>query len=157
MTLPYETFPSAPEAVDGPGVLARLVDSMGFRYRWATEGLASEAMTFRSVEGAMSLGEVLAHLCVLVRWTEGSVRSSLAGENAGSYMEFVDVPETWDELRADTLERLVELRTLLASADSGLLSAATITGHPDHGPQSFWCMLNGPLADFLSHVGQVAS
>ncbi len=157
MTLPYETFPPAPESVDGPGVLARIVDSMGFRYRWATEGLGSEAMSFQAGEGAMTLGEVLAHLCVLVRWTEGSVRSSLAGEDAGSYMGFVDVPEVWDELRADTLEKLVELRDLFASADPALLADATITGHPDHGPQSFWCMLNGPLADFLSHVGQVAS
>jgi hypothetical protein len=157
MTLPYETFPSPPEAVDGPGVLARFVDSMGFRYRWATEGLTSEAMTFRAVEGAMTLGEVLGHLCVLVRWTESSVRSSLAGENAGSYMDFVDVPKALDDLRADTLEGLVELRTLFAGADPELLAAATITGHPNHGPQPFWCVLNGPLADFLNHVGQVAS
>ena len=157
MTLPYETIPSAPEAVDGPGVLARFVDGMGFRYRWATEGLTSEALTFRAAEDTMTLGEVLAHMCVLVRWTEGSVRSSLAGENAGFYMEFVDVPEAWDDLRADTLLGLVELRTLLAGADPGLLAAATITGHPKHGPQPFWCVLNGPLADFLNHVGQVAS
>jgi hypothetical protein len=152
MTFPYETFPSPPETVDGPGVLVRLVDSMGFRYRWATEGLANEAMTFRSTEGAMTLGEVLAHLCVLVRWTEGSVRSSLAGENAGSYMEFVDVPEAWDELRATPFGGW--------SAASALRERGAplrCDDHPDHGPQPFWCMLNGPLADFLSHVGQVAS
>jgi len=157
MTLPYETFPSAPELVDGPGVLARLVDSMGFRYRWATEGLTDEAMAFRPVEGSMTLGEVLAHMNVLVRWTAGSVSSSLDGETAGSYMDFVDVPEAWDVLRADTLDRLVDLRALLADADPGRLAAATITGHPKSGPQPFWSMLNGPLADFLTHVGQVAS
>ena len=60
MTLPYETFPSAPELVDGPGVLARLVDSMGFRYRWATEGLGEPDLAFRPVEGAMTLGELRA-------------------------------------------------------------------------------------------------
>jgi len=157
MTTPYDTLPAAPEAFDGPGVLTRLVDGMGFRYRWATEGLGEPDLAFRPVEGAMTLGEVLAHMCVLVRWTAGSVRGALTGESAGSYMEFVDVPEAWDALRTETLEQLVELRALVAEADPERLASGSITGHPKAGPQPLWCMLNGPLADFLTHVGQVAS
>ena len=101
MTLPYDSLPSPPEAVDGPGVLARLVDGMGFRYRWATEGLPGEALAFSATDGALTMGEVLAHMNLLVRWVEGSVRGSLDGEPEGIDEGFLVAPEAWDELRAD--------------------------------------------------------
>ena len=46
--LPYYTLPDPPTEMTATGVLIRLVDSFGFRYRWATEGLREEDMELTS-------------------------------------------------------------------------------------------------------------
>ncbi len=155
--LPYTSLPSPPPTLDGPGVLARLVDGLGFRYRWATEGLGDGDLDFRPSSGAMTLGEVLAHMNLLLRWVEGHVRGTLDGQPDDLDDGFAVTSETWPEVRADTLERLVHLRALFLESGAEHLARVTITGTPSKGPQPFWSVINGPLADFLTHVGQVSS
>ena len=150
-------LPPAPSELDGPGVLARLVDGMGFRYRWATEGLLAEELSFRPCAGAQTLGEVLGHMNLLLRWVQGSVSRTLDGEPEGIDGGVPVAPEAWEDLRADTRARLLDLRGVFANADPLDLARVTITGSPAKGPESFWCVINGPLADFLTHVGQVSS
>jgi len=157
MTLPYHTLPPAPAEVDGPGVLARLVDGMGFRYRWATEGLESASLAFRPCEGAMTMGEVLAHMNVLVRWVESTLRGALEDTSGEFVAGGLRPPEAWEDLQRDTLSRLVDLRALLAGADPARLAEVTITSPRRKVAQPFWSIINGPLADFLTHVGQIAS
>lgn len=157
MSTPYDELPPAPRSVDAAGVLARLVDGLGFRYRWATEGLRGEELAFRPCEGAFTLGEVLAHMNLLVRWVDGSLRGTLRAEPEGIDDGRPVAPEEWEALRSDTLARLVRLRALVSEADPERLARVTVTGNPEKGPQPFWSILNGPLADFLTHVGQVSS
>jgi hypothetical protein len=151
--LPYATLPPAPEMLTGPGVLARLVDGMGFRYRWATEGLVGVDLSFRANPEALTLGELLVHMHGLLGWVASSVR----GPSVPEPDRLTPRPEAWPELRADTLVRLVDLRQLLLETPAEQLAAVTLTGDPEKGPEPFWNAINGPLADFLTHVGQVAS
>jgi hypothetical protein len=51
-----------------------LVDGIGFRYRWATEGIDEGSLGFRPAPDCMSLGELLQHIHGLLRWV---------GERAG--------------------------------------------------------------------------
>ncbi|MDA1266581.1 MAG: hypothetical protein O2816_15990 [Planctomycetota bacterium] len=157
MSLPYETLEPGPDEVTAPAVLARLVDAMGFRYRWATEGLDGDQLEFCPVEGAFTLGKVLVHMNLLVRWVDGSVRGTLSGEPDNIDEGQMVAPEEWGDLRADTLTRIVALRDLFSGAQPDQLAAVSITGSTKSGPQPFWSIINGPLADFLTHVGQVAS
>jgi len=157
MTNLYNTLPDAPEELDSNGVLARLVDGMGFRYHWATEGIQESLLSFRPCEGAMTLAELLAHMNVLVRWVDHELRRTLSDPPQEQDRGQLIPPTEWPLLRTDTLERLAGLRSLLAETSPKSLLGASITSRRKQGPQSFWCAINGPLADFLTHVGQVAS
>ncbi len=43
--LPYREIPDPPENYTPGTVVSRLVDGLGFRYYWATEGLREEDLT----------------------------------------------------------------------------------------------------------------
>jgi len=46
-SLPYYEIPSYPETYTAATVAARLIDGVGFRYYWATEGLRPEDLSHR--------------------------------------------------------------------------------------------------------------
>jgi hypothetical protein len=54
-------------------------------------------------------------------------------------------------IRKDILEMIYVLRESLISLTDEELSRVTIDGNP------FWYIINGPLADALTHVGQINS
>ena len=43
--LPYAQIPEAPNEYTVGGVVSRMIDGLGFRYYWATEGLRSEDLS----------------------------------------------------------------------------------------------------------------
>jgi hypothetical protein len=151
---PYRRLPAAPDETRATTVLARLVDGLAFRYRWATEGLRPEDVAFRPTETAMSTSELLDHLHKLARWVEGTVARTLQCEP-----DRMDTREPigsgLEEVRGATLARLTRLRDLLSEAHDEDLARIEITGARSRGPQPFWNMINGPLADALTHVGQI--
>lgn len=143
--LPYHAIPAPPDAARGTTVMARVVDGLGFRYRWATEGLRQEDEDFRPGPDSMTLREILHHVARLTAWLDAHAGGPPMTELSR------DVPA----LRAATLGRLQALRTRLLAMSDAELSALSITGTPERGPLPFWNMLNGPLADALTHVGQL--
>lgn len=154
--LPFRELSAGPERLCGSSALVRLVDGMGFRYRWATEGLDDEYLSFQASEEAMTLAEVLAHMLVLAEWVDRTLERGLAeGEVERSRPE--PPPPTVDGLRRRTLEALLSVRARLEGADDERLVTVEITASRSRGPQPFWSLINGPLADFLTHVGQVAA
>ena len=138
--LPYYHIPDPPDTVSGASVLVRMVDSIGFRFRWANEGLREGDYTFRPDEQCMSIQEQTEHIWGLVNW----IILSLTGDRK-------DRPDTFDLIRKSVLEMIVELRKLLLSMSDDDLKNARINDH------SFWYLINGPVADALTHVGQINS
>jgi len=133
-TLPLGELPEPPPAVDAAGVLARLVETLGFRYHWATEGLRSADLAFAPAAGAMELRALLRHIHALV------VRVDVGlGGVAGPVTEPAD-----DELRAATLSYLH------ATAHRLRVGRVDLAARP-----GFWRLINGPLTDALTHVGQI--
>ena len=61
-TLPYYQIPDYPAEFTANTVAARMIDGLGFRYYWATEGLREEDLSFRPNEGARTSEETLAHI-----------------------------------------------------------------------------------------------
>lgn len=145
--LPYTTLPAPPGAMRGGTALARLVDAFGFRYRWATEGLDESTLSFRPVEGAHDLRALLGHVHDLVTW----VRDGIAGARPRAPR-----PQALEALRRVTLEAVVELREALLALDDAAIGRIELV-HPTRGRFPIWNAINGPLADALTHVGQVNS
>ena len=60
--LPFAKIPDAPETFNAGGVVSRMVDGLGFRYYWATEGLRPEDLEYRPSEEARTAEETLDHV-----------------------------------------------------------------------------------------------
>jgi len=45
--LPFREIPAYPESYSAESVVARMIDGLGFRFYWATEGLRPEDLAFR--------------------------------------------------------------------------------------------------------------
>ena len=136
--LPFYRIPDYPSEVRGSAVLARLIDGLGFRFQWATEGLSEEDATFRPSPGSMSIEELAGHIWGLVNWVSISALGA-------SY----DKPPEFPELRARVLDMLAALRGAVIGMDDVSLESIRIEDLP------FWHIVNGPLSDALTHVGQI--
>jgi hypothetical protein len=148
MNTPYRILPEAPPAIVPGAILARLVDGIGFRYHWATEGLDDADLPYKPAPDCRSLGELLEHIMGLLGWVAGA--AGAAGKSEGAK------PATVADLRSATLHLARALREKFIQMTDEELRACTIRlSSGDAFP--FWNFLNGPLADILTHVGQVLS
>ena len=129
-----------PASVNGPSVIARLLDGLGFRFYWATEGLTLEDYGFSPGNGCQSIRELVGHIWGLVNW----VCLATYGQGERRPQEA--------QLRKDhVLGLLHKLRNHFASLSDQELSAITIDSRP------FWHLINGPISDALTHIGQINS
>lgn len=149
--LPYQQIPAAAEEYSTGSVLARMIDGLGYRYYWATEGLTEEDLSYKPSEDARSMDETISHLYGL----------SLTIINSPLNIPNVR-PKGWDDLsfeerRKRTLKNLEKCSELLGKKDAEAISKLTIIFQ--NGDQQsefpFWNMINGPIADALYHTGQV--
>ena len=146
--LPYYTLPEPPAEMNATGVLIRLVDSFVFRYRWATEGLREEDMEFKACDSSMALSELLGHIHGLITVTDAFI--------TGSDREKIEATSL-EERRRRTLELTVKIREALHGLDDDYLEGRRYLVPWAGEEYPLWYLLNGPLSDALTHVGQVAS
>lgn len=138
-----------------------MLDGLGFRFRWAADGLSAEDLAFSPGHGAMTLGELLLHMRQLVGWVGVNVHGARVGGEpviwSAACAELADPGSDPTMLSEQVLETIATLRAdLLALGDDGLSDIRLLASSgPDLRP--FWNAVNGPLADFLTHVGQLNS
>src|SRR5690242_15943773 len=60
--LSYYEIPPAAESFTAGTVASRMVDGLGFRYYWATEGLRPEDLSFKPSKDARTSEETIAHI-----------------------------------------------------------------------------------------------
>ncbi len=146
--LPYYTIPTAPNTTSATNSIARFVDGLGFRYRWATEDLTEKEIHFCPIEGSMSLLELIQHIYSISNWSNRSF---------GGTIKYDKTLTTFTELRKETLRLLLDLSSRLKEMEDGELENFEILSRNIDYRQPFWYMLNGPIADALTHVGQITS
>lgn len=145
-SLPYATFPPAPEHYSAGTAVSRLLDGLGFRYYWATEGLRPIDLAFRPNSEARTSQETLEHIYAL-----STMIIAVFGVNQippGQY-------KTFGELRKATLENFRKASTLIAGYSDPDMENLKISFGGKTLP--FWNMINGPISDCLWHTGQVVS
>jgi hypothetical protein len=136
--LPFDSLPDYPGDVSATSVVVRLIDGLGFRFRWATDGLSDADVGFRPGAESHTVEEITGHIWGLVNWVNLTV-SGTSSEKPGEY----------SLLRGRILEMLWMLRSSVLAMDDDDLERCTIEGLP------FWHIINGPLSDALTHVGQI--
>ena len=149
----FSQIPAYPESYTTGTVLGRLVDALGFRYYWATEGLREEDRAYEPGGGNRSAQNVLEHLHGL---SETIVNAPAGLPNV---RPSVDAPKTWEELRQRTLDNLKKASELLKASDSESVSTYKVTFQRGEKTSDFnyWHMINGPITDAIYHVGQITS
>ena len=153
MNLPYATIPDAPADYTSGNMLSRMIDGLGFRYHWVSEGLRAEDLAYRPSEDARSCRETLEHIYGLSDVVLNGVK------NAPNVRPVDFSVFSFQELRVMTLNNLKEASDLARGMTAEQVSKLTII-FERNGKQSsstFWHMLNGPLADAIYHTGQVVS
>ena len=152
--LPYHEIPEAPEAYTGGAVAARMIDGLGYRYYWGTEGLRPEDLDYKPSDDSRTTGETLEHLFNL----------SNTILNAAKKVPNIRPIEKKEELsfaeqRKRTLENFYAASQILRASQPEEVKDFQITFQ--RGEQSssfpFWNLLNGPIADAIYHVGQIVS
>jgi hypothetical protein len=145
-SLPYATFPPAPDHYNAGTVVSRLLDGLGFRYYWATEGLRPIDLTFRPGPQARTSRETLEHIYSL----SDMIITAVGGNQIppGQY-------KTFEELRKATLQNFKKASIIIAGYSDAEMENLKVLFQGKNLP--FWNMINGPISDCLWHVGQVVS
>ena len=151
--LPFYDIPDYPEEFNACTVSARMIDGLGYRYYWATEGLREVDLNFKpSEEGRTSL-ETMEHIYRLSRTI---VNSTLKKPNIRTQDED---EMSADELRKKTLENLATASEILKNANPDEMEEFKIVFQRGERKSEFpfWNQINGPIADALWHCGQIVS
>ena len=143
--LPFEDISKTPTELTATNTILRMVEGLAFRYRWATENLSEENIKFRPHPTSMSIEEVNSHIFDLV----DSTFRVFDGEKQNK-----ETLNSFHEIRKANLYLLKKLVNLLREMnDSELAEMEKNTSRK----LPFWYWINGPLADALTHVGQITS
>ena len=152
-TLPYYEIPAYPENFSAGAVASRMVDGLGFRYYWATEGLRVEDLAFKPSKEARTSEETITHIYELSLIIVNSVT------NTANQPELPKQKYSFDELRKRTLENFKIASDKLRVSTDKHMSEYKLVFKRSSGTKEFpfWNQLNGPIADCLWHVGQVVT
>ncbi len=150
MELPYYEIPEYPESYNQGTVTARMVDGLGFRYYWATEGLRDVDLKFKPNDEARTAEETVDHILGL---STVIFNSAMKIENSKNDFSVL----TFSEKRKLTLYNLKTAADIFRSSTD--LTEFIIVFKNEKGTTElpFWNMINGPIADALWHCGQIVS
>ena len=152
-SLPFSIIPPAPDEVTAASTLARMVQGLGFRYYWATEGLTLKDLNYRPTEEAQSTLETLQHIYGLALVIKNTT------ENSPNTRPLTGIPDGYEELRKATLTTLSEASEKLIEATKEQVSHMSIIFDRKGKISNFpiWNLMNGPLEDAIYHTGQIVS
>lgn len=148
-SLPYMTIPEAPETYTATNVVSRMIDGLGFRYYWATEGLSKEDLKYKPSPEGRSIAETMDHVFGL------SMVILNSAKKVPNDRTIEQEQPSKDELRARTLANLKMASELIMS--SGNLAEHKIIFKSEQGTSEFpfWNQINGPIEDAVWHTGQI--
>jgi len=137
--LPYYEIPDYSENYTANSVVARMIDGLGFRYYWATEGLLDKDLKYKPSETGRTSSETIDHIYGLSKFIRNSVLSNNKDNNV-SELNFKDK-------RKQTLLNFKMVSDVLRNTEESFKL--------DDSEVPFWNIINGPISDALWHCGQL--
>ncbi|WP_317192059.1 hypothetical protein [Snuella sedimenti] len=142
--LPYYEIPEYPETYTAGTVAARVVDGLGYRYYWATEGLRDEDLAYKPSDSGRTTAETIDHIYDLSNVILNAALQKVNVKNDDAKM-------TFEQKRKKTLENFKEAADIFRTSQD--ISVYTIKFGKREFP--FWNGINGPIEDAVWHCGQV--
>jgi len=148
-TLPYSRIPEAPSSYTPGTVVSRMIDGLGFRYYWATEGLTEGNLAYRPSEEGRTIAETMDHLYSLSRTIINSAKRQPT--------DFTAEKEelTSKEKRKRTLENFKTASTLFRASENLEEHKVVFIRKNGTAEFPFWNQINGPIEDAVWHAGQI--
>ena len=143
--LPYYEIPEAAKEFTPGTTVSRMIDGLGFRYYWATEGLTQKDLAFKPNAEARTTEETIDHILGL---SQVILNATLKVANGDKQPKM-----TFAEKRKKTLLNLQQASKILRESKD-ISEYKMIFGKTEF---PFWNMINGPIADAIWHTGQVVS
>lgn len=143
-------IPEPPRSISTTNAIARMIDGLVFRYYWATEGLTEQEFHFRPSPDSMSMLELNYHIYDLAYITNNTFggNSTYKKEYLTSFLTArQEIIRLYEELS-------IRLKTMTSDED---LHDFSVNPKSVEGEFPFWYVLNGHIADCLTHIGQLTS
>ena len=149
MQNPYHQIPDIPKSATATNIIVRLLDGLAFRYKWSLEGIDDGFMNFKPSDDSMDVDKLLTHIYGLAVRTY----NCFTPDELSYQIEYNSI----ESVKNNTIDIIQKTRDYLINASDeelinmNMVHRASNTSHP------FWYAINGPIADALTHVGQIAS
>lgn len=150
----YYQIPDYPESYSAATVAARMVDGLGFRYFWATEGLRPDDLAYTPGNNGSNAKEVIVHIYGLALCVKNAALGLPNTQNSSDTEKM-----TFEELREGTLESLKKASEVLKRIENGEVEDCKVIFQrgDKKSEYPFWNLLNGMLSDAIYHTGQIVS
>jgi hypothetical protein len=148
----YYQIPDTPKVYNAATVAARLVDGLGFRYHWATEGLTEKDLAYKPSADARTSLQTIEHIKGLT-----DILFNAVNKNPTNFTN--PAPKlSFKELRDATLKNIRLASEALKKPGVDLAELDMIFQRGENKSEfPFWNLINGPISDALWHVGQVVT
>ena len=148
-TLPYAEIPEAPENYTAGAVVSRMIDGLGFRYYWASEGLTEKDLAYTPGNDGRTIEQTLKHIYGLSAVIANASKKQPTDRT-------IETPEmNYEEIRKATLENFKIASELLLVAEDLGEHAIVFKRANGESEFPFWNNINGPIEDAVWHAGQV--
>ena len=157
METPKNSHPCAeiseyPDAISDNLILARMIEGLGFRYYWVTEGLRAEDLAFLPGNDGRSTEETLAHLYNL----SNTIINAVQGKP--NVRPQAEIEMTFDERRMKALNNFDAAVQFLKRENADLKTVKVIFQRGEKTAEfPIWNLINGPITDAIYHCGQIVS
>lgn len=145
----FNAIGKPPETITPNTILIRMIDGLGFRFRAATEELTENDMHFRPSSDSFSIFELLQHIYDLAFITQ----KTFGGK--ASYKK--EQLHNFHLLRNEIMTLYQFAKEAITPLSISALSECSVQPKSLPNPYPFWYVINGHIADALTHVGQLVS
>ena len=151
--LPYSEIPKYDASYNPGNIIRRMVDGLGYRYFWATEGLREVDLSYQPSKDARSTRETLEHVYGLSE----SILNAAKNKANVRPVDWSDL--NFSELRGLTIKNLKEASDLYEDKTAAEIAELHVIFERNNKQNAFpfWNMINGQISDALYHTGQLVS
>lgn len=152
-TLPYHQIPAYPDKYTQGNMMARMIDGLGYRYYWASEGLRAADLEYAPSEDSRDAGHTLEHIYDLSRTVLTTIQKK------PNVRPLPEEEMEFEEMRKRTLENLKAASDILKGNKKKDFKESDVVFQRGDKSSSFpfWNLINGPIMDGIYHTGQIVA